>query len=104
MGPTCCVYGHAGLRSFRPLARLSERDMTSLASIRSRRGLPVGGLDERKSPVHAFAEDAALPVFTPRTLRRNRFSRRIRGADSRCCSGGGIRPHFAENRCSMRRR
>lgn len=35
---------------------------------------PAGrGLDERKSPVHAFAEDAALPVFTPRTLRRTDF-------------------------------
>lgn len=35
---------------------------------------PAGrGLDERKSPVHAFAEDAALSVFTPRTLRRTDF-------------------------------
>ncbi len=32
---------------------------------------PAGrGMEARKSPVHAFAEEAALPVFTPRTLRR----------------------------------
>jgi methionyl-tRNA formyltransferase len=31
---------------------------------------PAGrGMEERKSPVHAFAEEAAIPVFTPETLR-----------------------------------
>jgi methionyl-tRNA formyltransferase len=27
-------------------------------------------MEERKSPVHVFAEEAAIPVFTPKTLRR----------------------------------
>jgi methionyl-tRNA formyltransferase len=27
------------------------------------------GMEDRKSPVHIFAEDAAIPVFTPATLR-----------------------------------
>ncbi|MGO9173448.1 MAG: methionyl-tRNA formyltransferase [Rhodomicrobium sp.] len=32
---------------------------------------PAGrGMAERKSPVHAFAEEAAIPVFTPKSLRR----------------------------------
>ncbi len=32
---------------------------------------PAGrGMDARKSPVHMFAEEAALRVLTPRTLRR----------------------------------
>lgn len=32
---------------------------------------PAGrGMDDRKSPVHAFADEAAIPVFTPKTLRR----------------------------------
>ena len=32
---------------------------------------PAGrGMDARKSPVHRFAEEAGLPVFTPKTLRR----------------------------------
>ncbi|MBI4724223.1 MAG: methionyl-tRNA formyltransferase [Rhodomicrobium sp.] len=32
---------------------------------------PAGrGMGDKKSPVHAFAEEAALPVFTPKTLRR----------------------------------
>jgi methionyl-tRNA formyltransferase len=32
---------------------------------------PAGrGMGEKKSPVHAFAEEAAIPVFTPKTLRR----------------------------------
>ncbi len=32
---------------------------------------PAGrGMEERKSPVHAFAEEAAIPVFTPKSLRR----------------------------------
>ncbi len=32
---------------------------------------PAGrGMDERKSPVHTFADEAAIPVFTPKTLRR----------------------------------
>jgi len=32
---------------------------------------PAGrGMEERKSPVHSFAEEAAIPVFTPKTLRR----------------------------------
>jgi methionyl-tRNA formyltransferase len=31
---------------------------------------PAGrGMEERNSPVHAFAEEAAIPVFTPKTLR-----------------------------------
>ena len=31
---------------------------------------PAGrGMEERKSPVHRFAEEAGLPVFTPRSLR-----------------------------------
>ncbi len=28
------------------------------------------GMEERKSPVHRFAEEAALPIFTPKSLRR----------------------------------
>jgi methionyl-tRNA formyltransferase len=28
------------------------------------------GMEERKSPVHTFADEAAIPVFTPKTLRR----------------------------------
>jgi methionyl-tRNA formyltransferase len=32
---------------------------------------PAGrGMEARKSPVHLFAEEAAIPVFTPNTLRR----------------------------------
>ncbi len=32
---------------------------------------PAGrGMAERKSPVHGFADEAAIPVFTPKTLRR----------------------------------
>ncbi len=32
---------------------------------------PAGrGMEARKSPVHIFAEEAALPVFAPKTLRR----------------------------------
>jgi methionyl-tRNA formyltransferase len=32
---------------------------------------PAGrGMEARKSPVHVFAEEAAIPVFTPKTLRR----------------------------------
>ena len=32
---------------------------------------PAGrGMEARKSPVHAFAEEAELPVFTPKSLRR----------------------------------
>src|SRR5208282_3182419 len=32
---------------------------------------PAGrGMEDRKSPVHAFADEAAIPVFTPKTLRR----------------------------------
>ncbi len=32
---------------------------------------PAGrGMEAKKSPVHAFAEEAALPVFTPKSLRR----------------------------------
>lgn len=31
---------------------------------------PGRGMEERKSPVHAFAEEAAIPVFTPKSLRR----------------------------------
>ena len=32
---------------------------------------PAGrGMEARKSPVHSFAEEAGLPVFTPKTLRR----------------------------------
>ncbi len=32
---------------------------------------PAGrGMEARKSPVHAFAEEAALPVFTPKSLKR----------------------------------
>ncbi len=32
---------------------------------------PAGrGMEERKSPVHVFADEAAIPVFTPKTLRR----------------------------------
>lgn len=35
---------------------------------------PAGrGMEERKSPVYAFAEEAALPLFTPRTLKRADF-------------------------------
>ncbi len=33
---------------------------------------PAGrGLEEKKSPVHVFAEEAALSVFTPKTLKRD---------------------------------
>ncbi len=32
---------------------------------------PAGrGMEPRKSPVHAFADEATIPVFTPKTLRR----------------------------------
>jgi methionyl-tRNA formyltransferase len=32
---------------------------------------PAGrGMEDRKSPVHEFADEAAIPVFTPKTLRR----------------------------------
>src|SRR5271166_1733722 len=32
---------------------------------------PAGrGMEERKSPVHAFADEAEIPVFTPKSLRR----------------------------------
>lgn len=32
---------------------------------------PAGrGMEPRKSPVHVFADEAAIPVFTPKTLRR----------------------------------
>jgi methionyl-tRNA formyltransferase len=32
---------------------------------------PAGrGMGERKSPVHAFAEEAAIPVYTPKSVRR----------------------------------
>ncbi|MGO9986979.1 MAG: methionyl-tRNA formyltransferase [Rhodomicrobium sp.] len=32
---------------------------------------PAGrGMEERKSPVHAFADEAEIPVFTPKTFRR----------------------------------
>ena len=32
---------------------------------------PAGrGMEDRKSPVHVFADEAAIPVFTPKTLRR----------------------------------
>ncbi len=32
---------------------------------------PAGrGMEDRKSPVHVFADEAAIPVFTPKSLRR----------------------------------
>jgi methionyl-tRNA formyltransferase len=32
---------------------------------------PAGrGMGERKSPVHAFADEVEIPVFTPKSLRR----------------------------------
>ena len=32
---------------------------------------PAGrGMEDKKSPVHVFADEAAIPVFTPKTLRR----------------------------------
>jgi methionyl-tRNA formyltransferase len=41
-----------------------------VAAVYSRAPRPAGrGMGERKSPVHAYAEAAGLPVLTPRTLR-----------------------------------
>ena len=45
---------------------------------------PAGrGMEPKKSPVHAFAEEAELPVFTPKTLRRAEVQDEFRalGAD-----------------------
>jgi len=37
---------------------------------------PAGrGMEDRKSPVHVFAGEAAIPVFTPKTLRRVELQR-----------------------------
>jgi len=41
-----------------------------IAAVYTRAPRPAGrGMGERKSPVHAYAEAAGLPVLTPRTLR-----------------------------------
>jgi methionyl-tRNA formyltransferase len=41
-----------------------------VAAVYTREPQPAGrGMDERQSPVHAFAEEAAIPVLTPKTLK-----------------------------------
>src|SRR5262245_47948272 len=41
-----------------------------IAAVYTRAPRPAGrGMGERKSPVHAYAETAGLPVLTPRSLR-----------------------------------